>query len=360
MLGLHDVGHTALARLAVDSDYGLIAASDVLGIDREIRDFPARVVGRKSLHAFLDRILVRARKRRVDQIADVRMSRLHRQAVAMLRDATQGIDVTQIELRVDPLAEQVHSQVHDVHVAGPFSVAEECALNSVRACHQAELGGCHRGPPVVVRVQGQNHRIPARHIAMEPFDGIAVDVRRVHLHRGRQVQDDRMRRRGLDDVHHRCADLERVVKLGAGEALRRVLVADLRTRDAALLLQTDPCRIDGDLRNAFPVQAEYHPSLQNRGRVVEVDDRPPGALQAFVRPLDQLAPALSQDLDCDVVRNQIILDQLADEVIVGLRGRREPDLDLLEAHRDQGMEHLELPAGVHGVDEGLVAVAQIH
>ena len=57
--------------------------------------------------------------------------------------------------------------------------------------------------------------------------------------------------------------------------------------------------------------------------------------QALVGALDQLGAALGQHLDRDVVGDQVLLDELAHEVEVGLAGRREADLDLLEAHCDQ-------------------------
>ena len=49
----------------------------------------------------------------------------------------------------------------------------------------------------------------------------------------------------------------------------------------------------------------------------------------------------------------------ADEVEVGLRGRREADLDLLDAELHEQVEHPLLARGVHRLDEGLVAVAQV-
>ena len=79
----------------------------------------------------------------------------------------------------------------------------------------------------------------------------------------------------------------------------------------------------------------------------------------LVGALDQLVAALGQHLDGDVVGDQVFLDQLAHEVEVGLARRREPDLDLLEAHRHEGLEHAPLALRVHRVDERLVAVAEV-
>jgi hypothetical protein len=76
-------------------------------------------------------------------------------------------------------------------------------------------------------------------------------------------------------------------------------------------------------------------------------------------PFDQLRAALGQHLDGDVVGDRVLLDDLADEVEVGLAGRGEPDLDLLVAHPDQQVEHPQLAGRAHRVDQRLVAVAQI-
>ena len=46
-----------------------------------------------------------------------------------------------VELGIDAVAEQVHRQVDDVDVAGALAVAEQRALDAVRAGHHAELRG---------------------------------------------------------------------------------------------------------------------------------------------------------------------------------------------------------------------------
>jgi hypothetical protein len=114
-----------------------------------------------------------------------------------------------------------------------------------------------------------------------------------------------------------------------------------------------------DVGDAVAVQAEHDPALQGRRRVVQVDQRPVGADDRGGRPLDQLVPRLGEDLDRDVVGDAVLLDQLPDEVEIGLAGRRETYFDLLVAHPDQQVEHLQLAFRRHRVDQGLVAVAQV-
>ena len=87
----------------------------------------------------------------------------------------------------------------------------------------------------------------------------------------------------LDHVLHGGAHLERVVELGAGERLGRVLVADLLAGAGGQLLGTlaHPGRaLRGDLHDARAILAEHDAPLQLADRVVEVHDRPRDALQA--------------------------------------------------------------------------------
>ena len=87
----------------------------------------------------------------------------------------------------------------------------------------------------------------------------------------------------------------------------------------------------GDVDDAVHVQPEHHSALQRRGGVVEVDDCLVGALDGLEGALDEVLARLGQHLDDDIVGNEVVLDQQAHEVEVSLRGRREPDLDLLVA-----------------------------
>jgi hypothetical protein len=84
------------------------------------------------------------------------------------------------------------------------------------------------------------------------------------------------------------------------------------------------------------------------------------AFDGLERPGDQFGPGLGQDLDADVIGNRVLLDDLADEVEVGLAGGGEADLDLLVAHGHQQVEHPSLPGGGHRVDQRLVTVPQVH
>ena len=74
---------------------------------------------------------------------------------------------------------------------------------------------------------------------------------------------------------------------------------------------------------------------------------------------DELLAALAEDLDGDVAGDAVFLDEAAAEIEFDLRGRREADLDFLEADLHEHLEILEFLLDAHRLGEGLVAVAEV-
>ena len=368
LLALEQVGDAALAGLAVDPHDRLVAAADVMRVDRQVGHGPDQVVDRLArggrvgghrVEALLDRVLVRAREGRVDQIAAVGVTLVHRQLVAVLDRTPHVVQVGEVDLRVDALAVEVHAQRDQADVAGPLAVAEQAPLDPVGAGQVAQLGGRDALAPVVVRVQRQDDVLAVLQVPAHPLDAVGVDVGRGHLDRRRQVEDHLAVRARLEDLGHLVADPGRELQLGTGVGLRRVLVVDLRVRDRLLELAAQPRALQRDVDDAVLAQAEDDLALQDRRRVVEVHDGLLGAAQRLVGPLDQVVAGLGQHLDGDVIGDQVVPDELADEVEVGLAGRGEPDLDLLVAHGHEQVEHPALALRAHRVDQRLVAVAQV-
>jgi hypothetical protein len=194
---------------------------------------------------------------------------------------------------------------------------------------------------------------------VHPLDRVGVDVRGGHLDGGGQVDDHRALGGRLEDVQHRVADPHRELQLGAGVRLGAVLVEDLGARDRLLVLLAQPGALHGDVDDAVLVLTEHHLALEHRRGVVQVHDRLLGPGDGLVGALDQVLAGLRQHLDHHVVGDAVLVDQLADEVEVGLRGGREADLDLLVAHLHEQLEHRQLAGGAHRLDQGLVAVTQV-
>ena len=254
---------------------------------------------------------------------------MDRQLVAFLDDPLRFVELREVELRVDALCQQIERDRDEVDVARPLAVAEERPLDAVGTRHQAELGGRDGRAAVVVRVDAEEDVVTARDVPLEPLQPVGIDVRREGLDGRRQVDDHLLvaRRTPLGD--HGLADLERVVELGAVEALRRVLEDDLGRGPGRELL-AERGAADGEVANAGLVEPEDDPALCLGGRVVEVHDRAPDAVDRLVGALDQLRPRLGERGDRRVGGDQLLFDELPDEVEVGLRRRRKADLDLLD------------------------------
>ena len=197
-------------------------------------------------------------------------------------------------------------------------------------------------------------------MAVHPLDRVGVHIGGGHLHRGGQIEDHLAVGGGLPHLGHRIADLDGEFQLRAGVGLGGVLEVDLGlVGDLLGVLLAQLRTMHGDVLDALLVEAEDDASLQGRRGVVEVHDRLLGAADRLEGALDEVLARLGQHLDDDAIGDHVLLDEHAHEVEVRLGGGREADLDLLEAHRDEELEHLLLARGRHRIDEGLVAVAEV-
>ncbi|MCY1522052.1 hypothetical protein D9M68_568970 [compost metagenome] len=358
VLVLEQIGDATLARLAVHADDGVVAAAQVGGVDREVRHFPDGIVLLLG-EALLDGVLVRARERGEDQVARIRVARVHGQLVAVLGAAAHFVDVREVQAGVHALRVEVQRQCDEVDVAGAFAAAEEAAFDAVGAGHHGEFGGGHSGAAVVMRVHAEHDAVTAGQVLVHPLDLVRVHVRRGGFDGGGQVQHHLAFRRGLPDVGHGVGDFQREFGFGRAEDFGRVLVAPLGFRVLGHVLLHEACASRGDVLDFVLAHAEHDLAERRGAGVVQVDDGLLGAGGGFHRAADQVFTRLRQHDDGDVVGDALFVDELADEVEIGLRGGREANFDLLEPDLHQLFEEAELALDAHGLDQGLVAVAQV-
>ena len=210
-------------------------------------------------------------------------------------------------------------------------------------------------------VQGQAHGLALGQVAAHPLDLVGVNVGGGSLHGRRQVEDDLAVVRGLPHAHDGLAHVKRVVALGVDEDLRGVLIAEDRVLVEDLLGAGHDLAgaVDGELADLVAVHAEDDIAEQGRQGVVEVDGGPRDADAGVQGAVDELTARLGEHGDGDVLGDRAVVHQGAHEVVVGLGGGGEADLDLLEAHVHEQVKDGALCLGAHGLDEGLVAVAQV-
>ena len=293
------------------------------------------------------------------EIAGIRVTLGNLQLVAVLNRLANLRNVGIINLRIDALREEVQTKRNQIDVAGALAVAQQAALDAVGAGKHGQLGGGHAHAFIVVRVQRQHHGVARHQIVRHVFHLIGKHVRGGHFHRCRQIDDHWMFRSRLDDVDHRIAHLNGILRLGAGEGFRRILVIQVDALGFALKLLAQGGRVGGELLDAGFILTEHDLALQHGHGIIEVHDGALGTLQALVSLANQVLASLRQHHDRNVVRNKLTLNQHTNEIVIGFGSRRETNLDLLEAQRHQQIPETQLALGIHRVDEGLVAVAKI-
>src|SRR5271165_5427117 len=106
----------------------------------------------------------------MDEFAGIGVAGMDRELVAMLDGTNDLVDVADLKVGIDALAEQIQRQGHDIDVAGTLTIAEERAFDAIGSGHNREFGGGDRSSAVVVRVQAQSDAVAVADIAAEPFD----------------------------------------------------------------------------------------------------------------------------------------------------------------------------------------------
>ena len=308
---------------------------------------------------FFDRILVRAGKRGIDQLAHIRVARMHRQLVAVLDHAADVVDLRKIELRRHALRVEIERDVDDIDIAGALAIAKQAAFHPLRARHQGQLGSRYARTPVVVRMHRQHDGIAARQIAVHPLDHVGKHIRRGMLHRGRQVDDAGPRGRGLPDGGDGIDHAPGKCQLGARKMFRRILKRPLRGELLRGQITDQGGVRAGQIDNLIFIHAQHHAAHHRRSGVVQMHDGAACARQSLHGAANQRLFGGRHDLNRHVVRHQLVLDEVAQKIEFDLRSSRKTDFDLLEADVQQMLKHAQFSRHVHRFNQRLIAVAQV-
>ena len=90
-----------------------------------------------------------------------------------------------------------------------------------------------------------------------------------------------------------------------------------------------------------------------------MDNRIFDAFQCIKCLSDNVFARLRQNLYRNVIRDEIIVDKAAEELILCLRSCRETDFDFLKAHFDEHLVKFEFFIKAHRNDERLIAIAKV-
>ena len=200
-------------------------------VDGKIGNVPdaAAVLG-APVHPLGDGVLMGAGECRKDELARIGLTGRDLERRELLVGVCDLGHIGKIQAGIDALRVHIHGEGDDVAVARALAVAEERALDAVGARKDAELRRRDARAAVVVGMKGENDVLAVLHVLVEILDLLRVDVRHGVFHRGGKVDDGLPVRRGLPDIEDGVDDLERVLGLGAREALGRILEAVLLPR----------------------------------------------------------------------------------------------------------------------------------
>ncbi len=275
-----------------------------------------------------------------------------------LVDGSQLRQIAEIEVRLNAVGIHIERNGDDIDVTGAFAVPEQSALNAVSACEQSEFGIGDTAAAVVVRVEGYLKGIAAVQYLAHIFYLLCVNVREALLDGNGQVYDHLPVRGRLPDVYYCVADLCGEFRLSSGEALRGVLKAEVAGGLFAVLVE-ELCTGNCDVDYLLPALAENLLALSDGGGVIQVNYGVLAAVESLEGLFDDMFAALGEHLHGNVVRDKVLFDKRAAELILGLGSGGEAYLDLLESYLDQLLEEFQLLVKAHRDNERLVAVAQV-
>ena len=157
------------------------------------------------------------------------------------------------------------------------------------------------------------------------------------------------------------ATFEREVELGIAEAFWGILKNPMALGGECSVLSNPFSTLNGDVARVIEAGVvEGDAALERAGGIVEVNDGLLDAFQTFVAALDQMLTCLHEDLNRNIFGDAIFLDQAADELEFGIRGRREADFDLGKSYAHEQVKILQFFLDRHRGWQGLVAITEIN
>ena len=268
-------------------------------------------------------------------------------------------EIGQVQLRIGPLGIEIHRDGHEVRVSGPLSISEQSPFHPLRTGQYRKLCGGRAASAVIVRMYGHDHIFTVLQMFADIFHLLRKHVRTGQLHRSRQIDDRMAGQYRFPHIQHPVADFQRIFRFCCGKVFGRILKPD------GCVALSRVFEEHGRSFRRHPEYialrfSEYLPALDRRYGIIQVHDRAGGASDRLVCPPYDMLPGLCQYLNRDIVRYQILLDQCPAEQVLRLGSSRKSDLDLLKPHPHQKVEIAELLVQVHGNNQRLISVTQIH
>ena len=134
------------------------------------------------------------------------------------------------------MGEHIKSYRNDIQITGTLAITKKGTLNAVRAGHEGQLGGGNAGTAVIVRMDADDGSLTILHIAAEVLNLVRISIGSAHFHSGGQIKDNRIFLSSAHFLHYGLANSDGEVDFCAGEALRRVFIANIHATASHLFL----------------------------------------------------------------------------------------------------------------------------
>ena len=216
--------------------------------------------------------------------------------------------IGEIQLRINALGIHIHGQCHDIHVTSTLAVSKKGSLDTISACKNSHLGIADAAAAVVVGMQGNDNVVSVFQVFAHILYLAGINVRHGVLHGAGQVDDDFMIRGWLPYVQNGIADLQSVLHLCTGEALRAVLEGIVSVGLLGQFFQK-LCAVHSDFQDLFFRFFEYLLTLSHGSGIVYMNNGFLHALKSLKGFPDDVLSGLGQYLDGHIVGDHIFLNQ---------------------------------------------------
>ncbi len=210
-----------------------------------------------------------------------------------------------------------------------------------------------------MRMNTQNNLFSFSKVATHPFNLVSINIRRIHLHRRRKIEDDRTFNRRLPYFFNCLAHFQRKIHLCSCKAFRRIFQPEITVKILGTFLDHSGS-LNGNLLNLFPVHVEYHISLKCGCGIINMEDNILDTFDSFKGFINQMLTALTQNLHTYIIRNHLAVYQCPQKIIFQLGCGRKTNLNFLESQLYEQVKEFQLFFNHHRFDQRLITIPQIH
>ena len=269
------------------------------------------------VHTFCDSILMRSGKCCKYKSSTVWASLINLHSCTFLINLTDMWHIRKIDLRIHALGIHIHTQCYNIHITGTLAISKESTLNSVSACQKAHLGICNTASTVIVRMKGNDYVFTVFQIVTHVFHLACIHMRHGMFNSNRQVDDCLVIFRWLPYIKNCVANFQCIFRLCSCKTLRAVLKLEVTLCLICQFFQKS-CAIYRNLQDLFFGFLKYLLSLRNRCGIVYMNDRFRSTLYGLKSFADDVLSCLSQYLNGNILRNQVLFDQGTKKLILCL------------------------------------------